>query len=96
MARSNFHQLWDEPVVDQEGMMHFCEIASRNLSTMSDQKWGVLLARMQLRVIVDETVTVKLALPRSKTKGMRLRCSLLIPQGARYSLIEHLFFILLQ
>lgn len=50
--------------VDKEGLQRFCAIAARNLVSLDDSKWRLLLETMRLQVHVnDGTITVRVAVP---------------------------------
>lgn len=53
-----------QAIVDGDGIARFCEKATRNLGTFDDRQWRILLERMRLTVLVDDTgITVKMAVP---------------------------------
>ena len=53
-----------QAMVDGEGIARFCEKATRNLEIFDDWQWRILLERMRLTVLVDDTgITVKMAVP---------------------------------
>jgi len=53
-----------QAVVNEEGVRRFCQIATRNLDSMDDTRWRVLLETMRLRLIFDgKEFHAKIALP---------------------------------
>ena len=53
-----------QAMVDKEGLRRFCEIASRNLNSLDDSEWRVLLETIGLKVLVDGyNITIKVVLP---------------------------------
>lgn len=53
-----------QALVDEDGLRLFCEIATRNLDSLDDAHWRLLLETMRLRVLVDgSSPTVKVAVP---------------------------------
>ena len=56
-----------QAIVDKDGLRRFCETASRNLASLDDSQWRLLLEAMRLQVLVDDgTITVKVAVPAVK------------------------------
>jgi len=57
-----------QAIVDEEGVRDFCNRAARNLETMDDAMWRVLLERMKLKIEVapGEKTKVYLSLPTVK------------------------------
>jgi len=53
-----------QAIVDEEGIIRFCERVAHNLDSMDDSRWRVLLERMRLRVVVERSgqLVVHLAL----------------------------------
>lgn len=50
--------------VDEEGLRRFCERTARNLDSLDDGQWRILLETTKLRVLVDDAgITVKMAVP---------------------------------
>ena len=53
-----------QAMVNEEGVRRFCQIATRNLDSMDDSQWRVLLETMRLRLIFDgKEFHAKIALP---------------------------------
>jgi len=53
-----------QAMVNEEGVRRFCQIATRNLDTIDDSQWRVLLETMRLRLIFDgKEFHAKIALP---------------------------------
>jgi hypothetical protein len=50
-----------QAMVDEEGLRRFCDIAARNLDSLDDGQWRILLETMKLRVLVNDTVIPDLA-----------------------------------
>ena len=42
-----------QAMVDEVGVRRFCQIATRNLDSMDDSQWWILLETMRLRQIFD-------------------------------------------
>jgi len=53
-----------QAMVNEEGIRRFCQIATRNLDSMDDSQWRVLLETMRLKLIFNgEEFHAKIALP---------------------------------
>ena len=53
-----------QAMVSEGGVRRFCQIATRNLDSMDDSQWRVLLETMKLRLIFDgKEFRAKIALP---------------------------------
>ncbi len=53
-----------QAMVDEEGVRRFCQIATRNLDSIDDSQWRLLLETMRLRLIFDgKEFHAKIALP---------------------------------
>lgn len=49
-------------IVNEEGLRRFCEIAARNLDSLKDDQWRILLETMRVNILVDDAdITVKIA-----------------------------------
>jgi hypothetical protein len=49
-------------MVNEEGLRRFCEIAARNLDSLKDAQWRILLETMRVNILVDDAdITVKIA-----------------------------------
>jgi DNA invertase Pin-like site-specific DNA recombinase len=56
-----------QAMVDEEGLRRFCEIATRNVDSLDDGHWRMLLETMKLRILVDNSgITAKIAVPTVK------------------------------
>ena len=51
-----------QAMVDEDGVRRFCQLASRNLDTLADGQWRMLLEAMRLKIMVSNEVKVKVAL----------------------------------
>ncbi|MFC1999966.1 recombinase family protein [Chloroflexota bacterium] len=59
-----------QAVVDGEGLRIFCEIATRNLDSLGDSQWRLILEAMHLQILVNgDAVTVKAAVPAVKDEN---------------------------
>jgi hypothetical protein len=56
-----------QAMVDEEGLRQFCDIATRNLDTLNDGQWRVILETMKVKILVNDTgITIKMAVPSAK------------------------------
>jgi len=56
-----------QAIVDGEGVRKFCDMASRDLESLDDARWRLLLEAMRLQVLVNHgAITVKVAVPAVK------------------------------
>jgi hypothetical protein len=56
-----------QAMVDEEGLRRFCEIATRNLNSLNDGQWRILLETMRVKILViDAGIKVKMAVPFAK------------------------------
>ena len=53
-----------QATVNEDGVRRFCQIATRNLDSIDDSQWRLLLETMRLRLVFDgKEFHAKIALP---------------------------------
>ena len=59
-----------QAMADEEGLRRFGEIASRNLDSLNDGQWRILLETMKVKILVNDSgIKVKMAVPFTKEES---------------------------